>query len=175
MIKRTGKRVRHRKFGTGWVVSRDGNKVVVDFDNGVQRNIIDNFLTPEHWSFVRPMPTHEGFPEDWPSDAFAYDQAVRAVTAIMEAARPAGDASLAALDENDPRLTEAGKEQMAKLNEVQRQMGASAARIVVEMVKGSTRGSNVWGHDIETIRKLLGPVADRLSAPPHDKEDGDNG
>jgi hypothetical protein len=46
-IERTGERVRHRKFGAGWVVSRDGNKVVVDFDDGVQRRIIDEFLTPE--------------------------------------------------------------------------------------------------------------------------------
>jgi DNA helicase-2/ATP-dependent DNA helicase PcrA len=43
---RAGERVRHDRFGTGTVVSVDGDKLGVAFDRGGEKHIIARFLTP---------------------------------------------------------------------------------------------------------------------------------
>ncbi|MDG2032965.1 MAG: 3'-5' exonuclease, partial [Rhodospirillales bacterium] len=41
-----GVRVFHQKFGYGWVISADGNKLEVDFEKSGTKKVIDSFLQP---------------------------------------------------------------------------------------------------------------------------------
>ena len=41
-----GARVYHNKFGYGSVTEADGNKLTVEFDEGGQRRVVDDFLRP---------------------------------------------------------------------------------------------------------------------------------
>jgi len=43
---KVGDRVFHDKFGYGAVITLDGNKLDVDFENGSRRKVMDSFVSP---------------------------------------------------------------------------------------------------------------------------------
>ena len=91
--------------------------------------------------------------EQWTDDPYAYDQAMKAVGAILVAARPEGD----------PTPPERKHPALAALARYGGQMiGGSIAEMLADKRYEATATE---GEQAEPIRRLLGPIAARLKRP----------